>query len=152
MPIVMSMSNLLPRHLALIPLSLLVPGKTLWVFYTDLHNTPTLPPKPSPSQCLRYKTHKLYFNYLVTGPGYVLEPAERACLDCVTLALTDALLYCLYVFLPNAVSALQLSSAFSWGWKDSFGAGIGLKEDVVTAHMGMNQSLARINGSEVAGM
>lgn len=45
------------------------------------------------------------------------------------LCRTRALLYCLYVFLPNAVSALQLSSAFSWSWKDSFGAGIGLKED-----------------------
>ena len=146
------MSNFLPPLLALIPLSLLVPVETLWAFYTDLRNTPTLPPKPPPSQRLRYKIHKLYFNYLVTGPGHVLEPAERACLDCVALALTGALLCCLYVFLPNAVSALQLSNALRWGRKDSFGAGIGLKEDVVMAHMGMNQSLARISESEVAGM
>ena len=153
MAIVMSMLNLLPSHLALIPLSFLVPVKTLWACYTDLYNTPTLPPKPLPSQRLRYKIHKLYFNYLITGPGYVLDLAERACLDCVALALTGALLYCLYVFLPNTVNALQLSSAFSWDWKDSFGAGIGLKkEDVVMAHMSMNQSSARINESKVAGM
>lgn len=146
------MLNLLPPLLALIPLSLLVPVKTLWACYTDLCNTPTLPPKALPSQRLRYKIHKLYFNYLITGPSYVLDPAERAGLGCVALALTGALLYCLYVFLPNTVNALQLSSAFSWGWKDSFGAGIGLKEDVVMARMSMNQSSARINGSEVAGM
>jgi len=125
---------------------------SLGLLHRPPRNTPTLPPKPSPSQRLRYKFHKLYFNYLVTGPGYVLEPAERACLDGVALALTGALLYCLYVFLPNVVSVLQLSSAFNWGWKDSFGAGIGLKRDVVMAHMSMNQSLARIDGSEVARM
>ncbi|OCL02510.1 hypothetical protein AOQ84DRAFT_382613 [Glonium stellatum] len=142
------MSSLILPILAPAPLLYLILAKPFWAFYTNLHDAPMPLPKPSPLQRLRYELHKIYFNYLVTGPGYVLQPVERVCLDCGMLTLIGALLYGLFVFLanvpfPGVTSALNLTGAFSRSWKHGYIMGIDLNaEDIVLGRKGMNQYLA----------
>lgn len=63
----------------------------LYRYYRSLSEPPTL--TPTRFGHLRYITHKLYFRYLITGLGYILEPAERMILDMFMAVLLAAVAY-----------------------------------------------------------
>ncbi|KAF2014314.1 hypothetical protein BU24DRAFT_410068 [Aaosphaeria arxii CBS 175.79] len=67
-------------------------------FYTSLTTFPRLPANPTPLDRLRYTCHRAYFQYLVTGPGYVLETPERLVMDAVVLTLLAAVMWCAALF------------------------------------------------------
>jgi hypothetical protein len=80
----------------LIPLIIFaLPSITFFLsFYKSLRSVPERPPaSASRIALLRYTFHKAYFQYLVTGPGYVLNPAERSVLDAFILILVVAAVY-----------------------------------------------------------
>jgi hypothetical protein len=108
---------LLP-FLLLLPLPLVIPsvakGQSLTEWYDSLHKLPDLPHSPKSLDRLRYECHKLYFQYLVTGPAYVLDPAERIFFDMFILTLFGAIACCLLLLLPvllNIISGGLLSGS-----------------------------------------
>lgn len=90
--------------LILIPLPLIIPtatkGSSLSQFYESLRELPCLPPSPTTLDRIRHEIHKIYFQYLVTGPGYVLEPVERIFFDTFILILIGAMIYCMVLVSP----------------------------------------------------
>lgn len=91
----MSLLSYLPLLLPLVPLTM--PSD----LYIPLRNKPTRPTSLwNPLSQLQYNFHRAYFYYLVTGPGYVLEPAECRFLDAFILILLSAVYYLLSLMLP----------------------------------------------------
>lgn len=75
-------------------------GQSFHKWYDSLRELPRLSDSPTPFDRLRYEFHKIYLQYLVTGPGYVLETGERIFFDLFTLTLVGAILYCLILITP----------------------------------------------------
>ncbi|KAF2199183.1 hypothetical protein GQ43DRAFT_126705 [Delitschia confertaspora ATCC 74209] len=95
----MSASIPLLRFLPILlpPVPLLFNSKTLQAmgsWYESLKCFPRLPNNPSPADHLKYRTHKLYYLYLITSPGFVLNTTERMILDTVILILLGAAGWC----------------------------------------------------------
>lgn len=96
------MANL---HVLLLLILLLLPlivstatkKHSLLEFYQSLRQLPRLPDSPGALDRIRYECHKIYFQYLIIGPGYVLEPAERSILDAFIAVLLGAIVYC-YIY------------------------------------------------------
>ncbi|KAF2122202.1 hypothetical protein BDV96DRAFT_594118 [Lophiotrema nucula] len=80
------------------------PSDNVQTLFTSLLRLPLRPPtlitRTHILDRIRYATHKIYFNYLVTGPAYLLEPAERICFDFFILVLLGAIAYCTFLLAP----------------------------------------------------
>lgn len=83
-----------PFLLPLLPLT--IPSD----LYNPLRNKPTRPTSSwNPLAYLQYQFHRAYF-YLVTEPGYVLDPAECRFLDAFILILLGVIYYIISLILP----------------------------------------------------
>lgn len=103
------MASLLILTLLLLPFILppTTQKQSLPQFYESLRQFPRLPRSPTLVDRLRYRSHKLYFHYLVTGPGYVLDPLERICFDLFMTVLFGAALWFALLVPPPLVRLLQ---------------------------------------------
>ena len=104
------MISLIIISLLLIPLVLPCSKKTasFLSFYESLRELPTLPPSPGLIDYLRYVFHKAYFQYLITGPGYVLEPAERIIFDLFITVLLGAMIWCAILVAPLLIRLVEV--------------------------------------------
>jgi hypothetical protein len=88
---------ILPCILLLMPLlPLLIPQDA----YDRLRLFPKRHRSRNPILKLRYYMHVSYFQYLVTGPGYMLAPTERMLLDAFVLLLLGTALYLTIIVAP----------------------------------------------------
>ncbi|KAF2245458.1 hypothetical protein BU26DRAFT_68843 [Trematosphaeria pertusa] len=101
------MTSIALLSLVLLPLPLIIPStarnQSLPQFYESLREFPCLPPSPTLLDRLSYLLHKIYFQYLVAGPGYVLQPAERICFDLFIMILLGATIWCAVLVSPPAI-------------------------------------------------
>lgn len=76
-------------------------------FYASLRTAPRLPPNATLSDRFRHACHRVYFRYLITGPGYALEPAERIVFDGFVAVLLGATVWCVSLFCPLGGGLVQ---------------------------------------------
>lgn len=69
-------------------------------FYKSLGAAPRLPPSPSPLDHIRYSLHKLYYQYMVTFSGYMLDPVERLLFDVLLAVMICAAVWCSTLITP----------------------------------------------------
>lgn len=135
---------LLPLILLPLPLSIILPKKRTFdlpAFYESLRELPRLPSNPTLLDQIRYNVHRAYFQYLVTGPGYVLEPAERICFDALIFILLASLVWCAS-FLVAPVLLNVMSTSLLGTERASYGKADGMG----VQNMSMGFSVRRIFG------
>jgi hypothetical protein len=105
-------------------MSLTIVPLLLLSYYKSLASPPRLPRSPTPLDHIRHSLHKIYYQYMVTFSGYMLDPAERFLFDVMLGLMLCAVVWCSTLITPP-LGRLVLSGVKGGVWDAADGGAVG---------------------------